>query len=195
MANDPGMVPAACGQPSDGPTEAVTRGGVRLHIRPASSADLDQMADIYSHLTAQDMRFRFKGAVTKLSVENVGDLVDPARGTTSYLAFSGDLAVACATLMHDADHISAEVVLAVRPEWKDRGVSWTLLHDVIARAEAAGLKRISPTELREDREAINLQREMGFVARLRSADPVELSMVKSLNGNGSVPLPENWQQE
>jgi len=180
---------------SDRPTEAVTRDGVHLRIRLAKPADIGQLADIYSHLTEQEMRFRFKGPVTKLSLEEVGDLVNPACGMTSYLAFSEDLAVACATLMHDPGRNAAEVILSVRPDWKGKGVSWTLLHDVIARAEAAGLKRISSTELGEDRDAINLQREMGFVARLKSADPVSVSMEKTLDGNGSPPLPANWQQE
>jgi len=191
MSHQPPEVPSEAG----GTTEAVTRGDVRLQIRPASLDDLDLLADLYSHLTDQDMRFRFKGAVTQLSADDLSDLVRREAGMTSYIAFSGARAIACATLMHDPGRKSAEVVLCVLPDWKGRGVSWTLLQDVMARAAAAGLKRISSTELGEDREAINLQREMGFVARLQSADPVKLSMVKTLNGSEGPSPPANWQQE
>lgn len=191
MAEHP-PIPSAESEP---PSEAVTRGDVRLRIRPASPDDVSLLADLYGHLTAQDMRFRFKGAATQLSTADLADLVRREAGISSYIAFSGELAVACATLVHDPGRNSAEVVLSVRPDWKGRGVSWTLLQDVISRAAAAGLTRISSTEFGEDREAINLQREMGFMARLRSADPIEFSMVKALNGSDGPSLPGNWQQE
>lgn len=161
--------------------ERMTRAGVPLTIRAAGPEDVACLADIYAHLTAQDMRFRFRGSIERLSAEDLLDLVDRDAGMTSYLAFSENLPVACATLIHDRGRNSAEVILAVRPEWKGHGVSWTLLEYVIDRATAAGLKRMTSHELGEDREAVNLQREMGFVARLTSADPVALSMDKVLN--------------
>lgn len=166
---------------STGSTERITRAGVMLTIRVASAADIPLIADIYGHLTAQDMRFRFKGQVDQLGAEELRTLVDPGAGMTSYLALSGDVPVACATLMRDPGRGSAELILSVRPEWKGHGISWTLLEDVVARAAAAGLTRITSHEFSEDHEAVNLQREMGFVARLHSADPPELSLVKALD--------------
>lgn len=163
------------------PTEATTRAGVPLRIRTASSADVGRLAEIYRHLSAQDMRFRFKQPIEELSAQELEYLVDREAGVTSYLAFSGDTAIACATLIRDHDRDAAEVILSVRPDWKGQGVSWTLLEDVLARAAAAGLRRISSVELGDDRDAINLQREMGFVARLKSAEPLEFSMVKALD--------------
>ncbi len=163
------------------PTEKMTRAGVLLKIRTASAADVDLLGDIYRHLSAQDMKFRFKQPIEQLSAEELKYFVDQDAGMTSYLAFGGDTAIACATLVRDHDRDAAEVILSVRPDWKGQGVSWTLLEDVLARATAAGLKRISSVELGDDRDAINLQREMGFVARLKSADPLEFSMVKALD--------------
>lgn len=163
------------------PTEKVTRAGICLTIRVASSADVPAIADIYRHITAQDMRFRFKQPIDHLDAEELNALVDPHAGMTTYLAVAGKLAVACATLICDPGREVAEVILSVRPEWKGRGVSWTLLEEVLACAAKSGLKRISSTEPGEDQAAINLQREMGFVARLRCADPVEFLMVKALD--------------
>lgn len=162
-------------------TSLVTRTGVVLTIREATGVDVQLMADIYAHLTAQDMRFRFKGSIDKLDLDDLRALVDTGAGMTSYLAFSGDTPVACATLMRDPGQSSAEVILSVRPDWKGRGVSWSLLGDVLARAAAQGLTRVSSTESGEDGEAVNLQREMGFVARVKSADPIEYLMVKALS--------------
>jgi len=158
----------------------VTRAGDALTIREASRADVKQLGEIYAHLSAQDMRFRFRGGIEKLGSEDLNTLVDRAAGMTSYLAFSGETPVACATLIRDPGQNTAEVILSVRPDWKGRGVSWSLLGDVLARAEAAGLSRVSSVELGEDCEAINLQREMGFVARLKCVEPLEFTMVKAL---------------
>jgi len=164
------------------PTEKMTRAGVSLRIRAASATDVDLLADIYRHLSPQDMRFRFKRSIEQLDPAELRYLVDREAGMTSYLAFSGDVAIACATLVRDQRCASAEVILSVRPDRKGQGVSWTLLEDVLARAAAAGLTRISSVELGDDSDAINLQREMGFVARLKSADPLEFSLVKALDG-------------
>lgn len=163
------------------PAEVVTRAGVPLTIRLASAADLVAIDDLYDHLSAQDMRFRFKQPIRQLDPGELGALIDQDSGMTSYLALSGDLAVACATLVRDSGCDHAEVILSVRPDWKGRGVSWSLLEMVLAQAAAAGLTRISSVEFGEDKAAINLQREMGFVARLKSADPLEFSMVKALD--------------
>jgi|KBSMisStaDraftv2_1062788.scaffolds.fasta_scaffold18529_5 acetyltransferase len=165
------------------PTDAGTRTGVPLSIRAALPEDVSLLANIYGHLSARDMRFRFKQPIEHLGPEELKNLVDREAGMTSYLAFSGDTAIACATLVRDAGSDAAEVILSVRPDWKARGVSWTLLEDVLARAAAAGLTRVSSVELGEDREAINLQREMGFVARLKSADPLQFSLVKALDAS------------
>jgi len=163
------------------PVEKMTRAGVLLRVRVATAADLDLLADIYRHLSPEDLRFRFKQRITQLGLDELNYLVNRGAGMTSYLAFAGDKAVASATLIRDHDDHSAEVILSVRPDWKGQGVSWTLLEEVLTRAAAAGLTRISSVELGDDRDAINLQREMGFVARLKSADPLEFSLVKALD--------------
>ena len=42
------------------PTDAGTRTGVPLSIRAALPEDVSLLANIYGHLSARDMRFRFK---------------------------------------------------------------------------------------------------------------------------------------
>jgi hypothetical protein len=52
---------------------------------------------------------------------------------------------------------------------------------VLRRAKASGVRVVTATESGEERRAIDLEREMGFVARLQSADPVVLSLSKRLD--------------
>ncbi len=62
-----------------------TRTGLPLEIRTASVADVEILADIYGHLTAQDMRFRFKQPIEALQLSELATLVDQG-----CLSFDGD---------------------------------------------------------------------------------------------------------
>lgn len=159
--------------------DLTTRSGVRLHVRPGQIADVTLLGELFAHVSAADLRFRFMGTIKKLSEDQLRALLDPNEGMTTYIAFAEDgRPVACCTLAEDPGGQSAEVALSVRSGWKRRGVSWTLLEHVLACAAARGLRRIDSIESADDREAINLQREMGFVARLHSAEPMEVQMSK-----------------
>jgi len=159
--------------------DLTTRDGVKLHVRPGLPADIDLLADLFAHVSAADRRFRFMGTVKELGRDQLASLLDAAQGMVTYIAFNeDDCAVACCTLAEEVDGQSAEVTLSVRSDWKGKGVSWTLLEHVLACAAARGLRRVNSLESADDREAINLQREMGFVARLHSAEPMEFQLSK-----------------
>jgi len=159
--------------------DLTTRSGAKLHVRPGRSEDCELLADLFAHVSAADLRFRFMGTIKKVSKDQLEALLDPSQGMATYIAFAEDgPPVACCTLAEQSGGQSAEVTLSVRSDWKGRGVSWTLLEHVLACAAARGLRRVSSLESGDDREAINLQREMGFVARLHSAEPMEFQMVK-----------------
>ena len=52
---------------------------------------------------------------------------------------------------------------------------------VLTYAKAHGIKRVTSLESGDDRAAINLEREMGFVARLLCADPIEIGLSKAID--------------
>jgi len=159
--------------------DLTTRGGFRLHVRIGQPSDVDFLADLFRHVSAEDLRFRFMGTAKTLSADQLLTLLDASQGMTTFIAFDeAGCPVACCTLADQPDGLSAEVTLSVRSDWKGRGVSWTLLEHVLACAAARGLTRVNSLESGDDIEAINLQREMGFVARLHSADPMEFMLSK-----------------
>jgi len=169
----------AAGRQSQCAADLTTRSGARLHARTAQASDTGLLSDLFRHVSAEDLRFRFMDTAGELSAGQLAALVDADHGVTTFLALCGDgCAVACCTLTEDKDGQSADVTLSVRSDWKGKGVSWTLLEYVLGCAAARGLKRVSSLESGEDRAAINLQREMGFVARLHSADPMEYTLSK-----------------
>ena len=163
------------------PADLTTRSGVKLHVRPGQPSDVDLLAELFRHVSPEDLRFRFMGTVKQVRRDQLAMLLDAKQGMTTFIALAeGDLPVACCTLADEPDGRSADATLSVRSDWKGRGISWTLLEHVLACAAARGLTRVNSLESGDDREAINLQREMGFVARLHSADPLEFTLSKAV---------------
>ena len=100
--------------------------------------------------------------------------VDHAR-TENFLAFDagGDILVATAMLAAEPSLDRAEVAIATRSDFKNRGVGWTMLEYVSDHATAKGIKTLESIECRDNRSAINLEQEMGFTHQPlpRRSDP------------------------
>lgn len=161
--------------------DETTRSGIKLHIRAVQPADADLMADLFAHVSAADLRFRFLETVKQVGPETLAPMLRADDAMVTFLAFVGETPVACCTLARDPDGTTAEVALSIRSDRKGQGISWTLLDHVLRRAAAAGIRMVTSLESGEYRDAIELEREMGFVARLTSAAPVELSLSKVLD--------------
>lgn len=165
--------------------ELVTRTGLILHVRPIKPEDETLLAEFFTHVTPQDLRFRFLGGVREVSHERLISMtrVDH-RPIENFLAFGDDRKVIIATAMValDASTGRAEVAISVRAEDKHRGVAWEMLRHVARFAEASGAKSLESIESRANHEAIELEREQGFVAVPYAEDPTLLLIRKDLGG-------------
>jgi len=74
----------------------------------------------------------------------------------------------------------AEVAIAVRPEYKQRGIGWSLLDFVARDAKSRGIKILESVECRDNRAAIELEKEMGFTATSYPGDATLTLVRKSL---------------
>jgi GNAT superfamily N-acetyltransferase len=160
-----------------------TRTGLRLNVRPAAPEDEARLIEFFGHVTPEDLRFRFLTAVPKVSHELARDLVeiDHTR-TENLLAFDAGAGTLVATAMVAAEPSldKAEVAIAIRSDFKHRGVGWTLLQHVAEYAAARGIKRLESIECGDNREAIELEREMGFVATRYPGDATLVLVAKDL---------------
>ena len=55
------------------------------------------------------------------------------------------------------------MAISARAEYKHRGVGWELLRHIARYAEANGVRTLESIENRDNYEAIELEREQGFV--------------------------------
>jgi GNAT superfamily N-acetyltransferase len=72
------------------------------------------------------------------------------------------------------------VAITIREDFKNQGISWELLHYLADVAAARGCKAIESIERRENRAAIELERNMGFVAEPDPDDSTVMIVRKEL---------------
>ena len=172
----------------DWSADLVTRDGFAFHVRPAAPDDQSALAEFFTHVTPEDMRFRFMTAIKTVDRARLVAMtqVDHLR-TENFLAFANDRTTIIATAMLAGDEKleRAEVAIAIRADYKHRGVSWTLLEHVGWFAKAKGFVSIESVESRDNHAAIELEREMGFVALPCPGDATVVIVRATLNESRS----------
>ncbi|MBX4938452.1 GNAT family N-acetyltransferase [Rhizobium binae] len=166
-----------------------THTGLSLDVRPVRDHDEQLLAEFFKHLTPQDLRFRFLGGVQEVSHERLVSMthVDHRR-TENFLVFAegGKALVASAMLARNPSGAEAEVAIAVHADYRHKGVAWELLRYVANYAQANGIMTLQSIESRENHEAIELEREQGFVAKPFPEDPTLVLIQKELRPSKSI---------
>ena len=165
--------------------ELTTRSGLKLFVRPVTTDDSRLVERFLASLSHDDLRFRFLTPLARpsLSLLEALVLVDHVRAE-DFLAFidveGRKELIASAMLAADRSGKRAEVAIAVRPEYKQHGVGWTLLDFVARDAAQRGIETLESVECRDNRAAISLEREMGFTARSYPGDATLALVSKDL---------------
>lgn len=151
-----------------------TRTGFGFDVRPAQPNDEAALAEFFTHVEKDDLRFRFLSALNTVGHHLLASMtnVDHDR-TENILAFDDDgkTIIASAMLATDADGKRAEVAMAIRGDYKRKGISWTMLDHIALLAKAKGIRTLESIEARDHHEAIEMEREMGFTASTCPGDP------------------------
>lgn len=158
---------------TDSSTTLTTRTGFRFEVRRARPKDEPTLAEFFTYVTPDDLRFRFLGGVKAVSHEWLVAMTrsDDAR-IHNFLAFSvKGVLIAVAMLACDQPRRHGEVAICTREDHKHLGVSWELLSYVAKYADELGLDTIESIEIRENRAAIELERDMGFTVTACPDDP------------------------
>lgn len=164
-----------------------TRIGFRFSVRPARAVDETALGAFFEHVTPDDMRFRFLTGLQTVGHDRLVAMTDiDHHQTENFLAFVDDEAemIATAMLACDAAMQTGEVAIVIRPEYKDKGVSWVLLHHVTEAARRKGLTKIQSVEDRNNHAAIDMECEMGFTSSPFPDDRTLVLVQKSLVRRG-----------
>jgi len=154
-----------------------------ITVRPACEGDEDILQELFHRVRPEDLRFRFLTGMKEVSPERIHEMTHvDHRITETYIAFiAGEpKAVATAMLAGDAKGERGEVAISVRADHRAEGIGWALLSFVSQQAAARGLKVIQSTESRQNRDAISLERDMGFEAQVYPEDARLVLLSKAL---------------
>lgn len=157
---------------ADGVTLA-TRSGLVLKLRPVSTGDAPAVAAFFDGLSSDDMRFRFLSGREHISADQLVAMVGvDHRHSEHLLAFEEGTSRLVASLMIVADeHMEvAEVAIAVSPQFKGRGIGWTLLRHAADLARERGVRRLRSIESRANHQAIEVERTLGFITSVYEGD-------------------------
>ena len=158
-----------------------TQSGFKFTVRPAVPADEPALAEFFTHVEQDDLRFRFLSGCRTVSHDQLVSLTRSDKQTENFLALAPDgVLIASAMLACDAAMEKGEVAIAIRADYKHRGVGWELLEHVARYAEQAGIKTLESLESRENHAAIELEREMGFTVASCDMDQTLVTVRRQL---------------
>ena len=167
-----------------------TRTGFEFHVRPVEPSDKDALAEFFTHVSRDDLRFRFLSPIPEVRDSRLDDLVNVDHDhKEDYLAFGIDdkTVIASAMVGANEDKSEAEVAIVVRSDYKHRGMSWTFLKYVIDQARQSGIKKLQSIESRQNHAAIELEKEMGFSARSCPGDATLMLLEFDLTSHPPAP--------
>lgn len=160
-----------------------TRAGVVIDVRPIAPEDEPALAAFYDRVSEEDRRFRFLSAAPHVSHQQLLPFVtvDHFR-SEGFLAFDHKSAelVACALLASDGRGDTAEVAVSVRADYRGKGLGWSLLDFLAGEARKRGHRRVIAIESRQNHDAIELEREKGFMPETFEGDPSLVLLAKML---------------
>ena len=148
------------------------RDGTRVALRPIQPEDEPLLHDLAAHMTPEDLRLRFFVPVHGISHVLAARLtqIDYDREMALVATHDGT-ALGIVRYFADPDRLRAEYAVAVRSDWKGRGVGYLLMNRLIAIARERGIGELTGEVLRENGPMLAMCRELGFAIAADPADP------------------------
>lgn len=164
-----------------------TRSGFTFHVRPARAEDDGTVAEFFTHVTREDLRFRFLSPLNEVGPAQISALTHvDHRHTENFLAFTqdGSMMIATAMLACDVAFERGEVAIAIHKDFKAHGIGWALLAHLATVADAKGVRVLEAIESRDNHAAIEVERDMGFAVMPYPDDPALLRVSRILSDTG-----------
>ncbi len=157
------------------------RDGTVLSMRPLRPEDEPALHDLAAHMDHRDLRLRFFAPVRGLTHAVAARLsqLDYDR-ELALLAESDGMALGVTHFFADPDKQRAEYAIAVRSDWKGRGVGYLLMTRLIDIARRRGIGELVGEVLSENTPMLRMCRELDFTIAAERTDPSVMQVRKNL---------------
>jgi acetyltransferase len=142
---------------------AAARDGTPIALRPVRPDDEPLLQDLFAHTSREDQRLRFFAPMRELSHSLAARLsqIDYDR-EMALLAQHDGAPIGIVRYFADPDRLRAEYAVAVRSDWKRRGVGYLLMTRIIEVAGKAGIGELFGEVLHENKPMLDMCRALGF---------------------------------
>jgi len=154
--------------------DLLTLTGSRFTVRPARPEDAAALAEFFTHLTQEDLRFRFLTGIGEVSSARLVEMTRIDHELVEhFLAFApGDrMIIASGMLAIDDQRKRGEIAIATRGDYRRRGVARRLVEHLVEYARFRGLAVVESVASRDNAALVELEQRLGFKARPVSDDP------------------------
>jgi acetyltransferase len=158
------------------------RDGTSLRVRPLRPEDEPMLHNLAAHMSHEDLRLRFFTPVRGLTHAVAARLsqLDYDR-ELAFLAEHDDVAVGVAHFFADPDNLRAEYAIAVRSDWKGRGLGYLLMRRLIDISRQRGIGELVGEVLRENEPMLQMCRKLGFTIAREPRDATIMLVKKHLS--------------
>lgn len=142
----------------------VTRDNQELFVRPIELQDKEALNDAFQHLSAESRCRRFLAPIKQLTSEELAYFTElDHRDHQALVAVtpSGKIIGVARYIRFGKASSGAEVAVTVVDEWQRHGVGYALLRQLAHRARDAGIEAFTGICLANNRDMIQLLRELG----------------------------------
>jgi acetyltransferase len=157
--------------------------GTALLLRPLRPEDEPALQDLAQHMKPEDLRLRFFTPMKGLSHALAARLsqIDYDREMAMMARRADDGAVlGVARFAADPDNRRAEFAVALRSDWKGKGLGSLLMARIIDIARRRGIGEMIGDVLRENEPMLRLAKSQGFQLASHPEDPELVRVVKPL---------------
>ena len=157
------------------------RDGTVVPMRPVRPEDEPLLRDLAANMSSEDLRLRFFTPVRGLTHAVAARLtqIDYDR-EMALLAQHQDIVLGIAHFFADPDRQRAEYAIAVRTDWKGRGVGYLLMTRLIDIAQQCGIGELVGEVLRENGPMLEMCRTLGFAIAPDPDDQAVLRVCKPI---------------
>ena len=171
--------------------EITLRDGVRVRMRPIRPDDAPRLIALYEHLSRDTRYQRFFSVMRRLPPDWALFLatVDYQRRFALVVEAPGDPETLIAVARYEpGEPDTAEVAFVVQDAWQGRGLGTVLFRELLAAAEANGIRRFQAWVLADNRRMLALISELGEVQHRAFAQGV-MELVFVARPPGTPPSP------